>query len=168
MMKTAIAQFAFQSQYNRNKTPIPPPRRKTNPARTKLTQQSSDPNSKFHPFSNLSELVNSYRIVNNGLCCPLQHPVEAKKEEEDQDTDDEDERLSSDTSGSFQDGPQHLLQARLDAMDLAPLEGADFVGRLKEYVNKGVREDSEEVRAGAGHASHFRNMMMASTKELTR
>ncbi|XP_041483163.1 phosphatidylinositol 3,4,5-trisphosphate 5-phosphatase 1-like isoform X3 [Lytechinus variegatus] len=130
--------------------------------------KSSDPNSKFHPFSNLSELVNSYRIVNNGLCCPLQHPVEAKKEEEDQDTDDEDERLSSDTSGSFQDGPQHLLQARLDAMDLTPLEGADFVGRLKEYVNKGVREDSEEVRAGAGHASHFRNMMMASTKELTR
>ncbi|XP_030837928.1 phosphatidylinositol 3,4,5-trisphosphate 5-phosphatase 2B isoform X1 [Strongylocentrotus purpuratus] len=130
--------------------------------------KSSDPNSKFHPFSNLSELVNSYKITNNGLCCPLQHPVEAKKEEEDQDTDDEDERFSSDTSGSSQDGPQHLLQARLDAMDLTPLEGGDFVGRLKEYVNKGVREDSEEVRLGGGHASNFRSMMMASTKDLTR
>ncbi|XP_072180277.1 phosphatidylinositol 3,4,5-trisphosphate 5-phosphatase 1-like [Diadema setosum] len=137
---------------------------------TGFLMKSSDPNSKFHPFSNLSELVNSYTVTNNGLCCPLQHPVEAKKDEEEQESEDEDEEKYSgvDLTPS-PDGPEHLLQARLDAMDLAPLEAGDFVGRLKEYVAKGVREDSAEVvRGGCTHPTQLRNLVMASTKELTR
>ena len=57
-----------------------------------VCSQSSDA-TKQHTFSNVPELIQSYSITNNGLCCPLKHPTEVQKIET------EEEQLDTGTQG---------------------------------------------------------------------
>ncbi|XP_072033461.1 phosphatidylinositol 3,4,5-trisphosphate 5-phosphatase 1-like isoform X2 [Amphiura filiformis] len=133
--------------------------------------KSSDP-VKQHPFSNLGELINSYKISNNGLCCALKNPVEAQKMEEEQESDDDDDdedKLSmTDTSSTLSENSTfQVLQSRMEALNLSALED-DFIEELRQYFTSKVRADFEAVKVGGSDAPELKQLLMSCTKDLAR
>ncbi|XP_038050530.1 phosphatidylinositol 3,4,5-trisphosphate 5-phosphatase 2B-like isoform X2 [Patiria miniata] len=135
--------------------------------------KSSDA-TKQYTFSNVPELIQSYSITNNGLCCPLRHASEAPKveTEEEQDTDDEPPMSEDDETDALSlaspcDIALHVLRSRLEHLDQASLDN-QFLERLREYMGSKARQDFEDIKAGATTAIHLRQLVLASAKDLTR
>ncbi|XP_071798602.1 phosphatidylinositol 3,4,5-trisphosphate 5-phosphatase 1-like [Asterias amurensis] len=135
--------------------------------------KSSDA-TKQHTFSNLAELIKSYSLTNNGLCCALRYPSEAQKleTEEDQDSDDEpplsdDDETNSLTSASSTEIALHVLQSRLDHLNVNSLDTI-FLEKLREYMGSKVKQDYDDIKGGATTATNLRQLILTSANDLTR
>ncbi len=135
--------------------------------------KSSDA-TKQHTFSNLAELIKSYSLTNNGLCCALRYPSEAQKleTEEDQDSDDEpplsdDDEPDTLTTASSSEIALHVLQSRLDHLNVNSLDTI-FLEKLREYMGSKVKQDYDDIKSGATSATNLRQLILTSANDLTR
>ncbi|XP_022093865.1 phosphatidylinositol 3,4,5-trisphosphate 5-phosphatase 2B-like isoform X2 [Acanthaster planci] len=133
--------------------------------------KSSDA-TKQHTFSNVPELIQSYSITNNGLCCPLRYPTEAPKVETEEEQDSDDEPTEEEESDSFSmasptDIALHTLRSRLEYLDQTALDG-QFLEKLRDYMSSKAKQDYEDVKAGATTAGHLRQLVLSSARELTK
>ncbi|XP_033104067.1 phosphatidylinositol 3,4,5-trisphosphate 5-phosphatase 1-like isoform X2 [Anneissia japonica] len=116
---------------------------------------------KQHRFSNLVELINSYKIATNGLVCTLKHPVEAKKQiEEDAETDDDDDDEHLDHVSQF-------LESQIENMNQVGLE-RDFLEALRNYAVKGSVQDAEAVKSGSSSLPQLTQLLHATSKDFVK
>ncbi|XP_071950421.1 phosphatidylinositol 3,4,5-trisphosphate 5-phosphatase 2A-like isoform X2 [Antedon mediterranea] len=119
---------------------------------------------KQHRFSNLVELINSYKIATNGLVCTLKYPVEATNlPEEDTDSDDDE-----DCDYDHLDHVSQFLESKIEHLYHVGIE-SEFLQALRNYAVRDSKLDAESLRSGnSSSLPQLKQLLHTTSKDFVK
>ena len=79
----------------------------------------------------------------------------------------DDDETDSLTSAASTEIALHVLQSRLDHLNVNSLDTI-FLDKLREYMGSKVKQDYDDIKGGATTATNLRQLILTSANDLTR